>query len=65
MATNKARYTVSVDGELFRQIEDFRFERRFQTRSQATVELIRLGLEQLKRGADSPEAPARLPGKEK
>ena len=49
MATAKPRYNVSVDNELFQQIEDFRFERRFQTRSEATVELIRLGLEQLKK----------------
>lgn len=49
MATDKPRYTVSVDNELFKKIEDFRFERRFQTRSEATVELIRLGLEQLKK----------------
>ena len=49
MATDRPRYTVSVDQELFQQIEDFRFERRFQTRSEATVELIRLGLEALKK----------------
>ena len=49
MATEKPRYTVSVDDELFQRIEDFRFENRYQTRSQATVELIRLGLESLKR----------------
>lgn len=49
MATDRPRYTVSVDNELFQQIEDFRFERRYQTRSEATVELIRLGLEQVKR----------------
>ncbi len=49
MATNKPRYTVSVDNELFQQIEDFRFEHRFQTRSEATVALIRLGLEALKK----------------
>lgn len=48
MATDRPRYTVSVDNDLFRQIEDFRFEHRFQTRSEATVELIRLGLEALK-----------------
>ena len=48
MATNRPRYTVSVDDELFKQIEDFRFEQRFNTRSEATVELIRLGLEYLK-----------------
>ena len=49
MATNKPRYTVSVDNDMFNAIEDFRFERRFQTRSEATVELIRLGLEALKK----------------
>ena len=49
MATNKPRYTVSVDEDLFQQIEDFRFTHRFQTRSEATVELIKLGLKQLKK----------------
>ena len=52
MATNKQRYTVSVDNELFQQIEDFRFEHRFQTRSEATVELIRLGLASLMKEQD-------------
>lgn len=50
MATNKPRYTVSVDKELFQRIENFRFEHHFQTRSQATVELIRLGLDSLEKG---------------
>ncbi|MDE6568260.1 MAG: ribbon-helix-helix domain-containing protein [Lachnospiraceae bacterium] len=45
MSTNRPRYTVSVDDDMFAKIEDFRFENRFQTRSEATVELIRLGLE--------------------
>lgn len=49
MATNKPRYTVSVDNEMFEAIENFRFENRYQTRSEATVELIRLGLEQLRK----------------
>lgn len=49
MATDKHRYTVSVDDELFQKIEDFRFDHRFQTRSEATTELIRLGLEELKK----------------
>ena len=47
VATKKQRYTVSVDDELFKQIEDFRFAHRFQTRSEATVALIRIGLGQL------------------
>ena len=46
MATKKPRYMISVDDDMFNAIEDFRFERRFQTRSEATTELIRLGLEQ-------------------
>jgi len=51
MATDRPRYTVSVDNELFQQIEDFRFSRRFQTRSEATAELIRLGLASLEQEA--------------
>ena len=58
MATDRPRYTVSVDNELFQQIEDFRFEHRFQTRSEATVELIRLGLESLKKEQEKREGKA-------
>lgn len=57
MATDKPRYTVSVDDELFKKIEDFRFENRFQTRSEATVELIRLGLEALKKEQEEGKDP--------
>ena len=49
MATNRPRYTVAVSEEMFQQIEDFRYERRYSTRSEATVELIRLGLESLRK----------------
>ncbi len=49
MATKKPRYMISVDNEMFNAIEDFRFERRFQTRSEATAELIRLGLEAIEK----------------
>lgn len=49
MATSRPRYTVSVDNDLFQKIEDFRYERRYQTRSEATVELIRLGLASLEK----------------
>lgn len=53
MATKKPRYTVSVDEELFQQIEDYRFKHRFQTRSEATVELIRLGLKSINQDSNS------------
>ena len=56
MATDRPRYTVSVDNDLFQQIEDFRCERRFQTRSEATVELIRMGLESLKKEQEARES---------
>lgn len=49
MATEKPRYSITLDDDMFQEVEDFRFERRFQTRNQATIELIRLGLEQLKK----------------
>ncbi len=49
MATKKPRYMISVDTNMFNAIEDFRFERRYQTRSEATAELIRIGLEVIKK----------------
>ena len=41
--TKRPRYTVIVDEELLKEIEDFRFENRYPSRSAATLELIRLG----------------------
>ena len=49
MATDKPRYSITVDEELFKEIEDFRFNNRFATRNQATIELIKKGLESLKK----------------
>ena len=45
MATELKRFTVSIDDETFQHVEDFRFENRFQNRADATIALIRLGLE--------------------
>lgn len=49
MPTEKPRITVVVDDEMLQQIEDFRFENRYPSRSAAMVELIRLGIEQILR----------------
>ena len=65
MATDRARYTVSVDAEMFERIEDYRFGHRFNTRSEATVELIRLGLEALEKKAESEKASKKNTSKEK
>lgn len=49
MPTEKPRYTVIVDDELMKRIDDFRFENRYPSRSAATVDLIRLGFESLEK----------------
>ena len=49
MPTEKPRFTVIVDDDMFQAIEDFRFENRYPSRSAAALELIRLGIEQIKK----------------
>ena len=49
MPTKRPRFSVIVDEELYMEIEDFRFENRFPSRSAAAVELIRLGIDQIKK----------------
>lgn len=52
MATEKPRFSITVDEETLQQIEDFRFEKRFPNRNQATIELIKMGLEKLRSEQD-------------
>ena len=49
MPTEKTRFTVIVDEELLKEIDDFRFENRYPSRSAATIDLIRRGIEQLQK----------------
>jgi metal-responsive CopG/Arc/MetJ family transcriptional regulator len=49
MPTENPRYTITVDADLLRKIDDFRFENRYPNRTQATLELIRIGLEVLEK----------------
>lgn len=56
MPTEKPRYTVTVDEALLKRIDDFRFENRYPSRSAATLELIRLGIEQLEQAQGSQKA---------
>ncbi len=53
MSTERPRYTVSVDQELFDKIEDYKFKMRYGTRSDATVDLIEKGLSALSSEASS------------
>ena len=49
MPTEKPRFTVIVDEEILKEIDDFRFENRYPSRSAATIDLIRRGIEQLQK----------------
>ena len=49
MPTEKPRYTITLDEEMLKKIDDFRFENRFPNRTQATLELIRIGIETLEK----------------
>ena len=53
LTTTKPRYTVTVDDDLMKKIDDFRFENRYFSRSAATVELIRMGMEALSKKNES------------
>ena len=52
MATKKPRFCITVDDDLMKEIDDFRFNNRYSSRSKATIELIRLGLAALKDKTD-------------
>lgn len=60
MPSEKPRFTILVDDEMLKLIDDFRFDNRFNSRSAAAAELVRLGLEaleeQTKGGGDSGKA---------
>lgn len=49
MPTEKPRFTVVVDEETMRRIDDFRFENRYPSRSAATHVILRLGLDAIER----------------
>lgn len=55
MPTKKPRYTVIVDEEMLKRIDDYRFDNRFPSRSAATLELISIGMDTLKKRAAQPE----------
>ncbi|WP_312427059.1 hypothetical protein [Lacrimispora sp.] len=65
MPTEKPRYTITLDEEMLKKIDDFRFENRFANRTQATLELIRIGMEQLeKQKAEAKSAQKNKPSAE-
>lgn len=53
MATDKPKFTVIVDHDLMRLIDDYRFENRYASRSAAAADLIRIGLQAIRSSKDS------------
>lgn len=43
MSTDKQRFSITVDDDFYRKIEDFRFERRIKSQSKAVNELMEMG----------------------
>ena len=48
MPTTKPQFTIVVDEDSLKEIEDYRFEKRFPNRSKAINDLIKKGLEAVK-----------------
>lgn len=48
VATEKPRFSITVEDNMLKEIEDFRYVNRYPCRTQATIKLIRLGLDYLK-----------------
>lgn len=48
MATNKPRFSITIDNETAEALDDYRFGNRINSKSEAVAELIRLGLEAAK-----------------
>lgn len=49
MPTEKPRVTITVSEDQLKEIEDYRFSRKLRSQTQAINDLVRAGLEELKR----------------
>lgn len=45
MPTQKPQYTIILDDELLKKVDDFQFNNRYRSRSSATVELIKIAMD--------------------
>lgn len=50
MAISKQRFSITVDDDLYRKIEDFRFDRRIKSQSKAVNALMEIGFKALTDG---------------
>ncbi|MCI7790588.1 MAG: ribbon-helix-helix domain-containing protein [Lachnospiraceae bacterium] len=52
MPTDKPRFSLTVDEETLELIDNFRYENRYPTRSEAIIALVRMGLEKSSDGVN-------------
>ena len=55
MSTEKPRVIVTLPNDLFKRIEDFRYENRYPNRSEAVLALIEAGLKKFKENSTTTE----------
>ena len=56
MATEKPRFSVTLEDSMMQQVDDYQFSNRFATRSKAVVDLVRKGLAELESMAEKESA---------
>ena len=55
MSTEKPRFTITVPDEVMAVINNHRFEQRFDSRTEAVIDLIMRGANQFARESGTPE----------
>ena len=56
MLSTKTQYSINIENELLKKIDDFQFGNRYRSRSSATVELIKIAMQTLEgKAIDEPE----------
>ena len=48
MPTELPRFSITADEDLLKEIDDYRYENRYPTRTKAIIKLIRIGIETVK-----------------
>lgn len=60
MATDKPRFSVTMEPQMLEKVEDFQHENRMKSQSKAITELVRLGLAELENSLKTEKAPSQM-----
>lgn len=60
MATDKPRFSVTMEPQMLEKVEDFQHENRMKSQSKAITELVRLGLAELENSLKTEKAPSEM-----